>query len=148
MGKKPKKETAPVEEPKPGTKPIVYLYGDPDRRGKLVQKGPEQSVVKWENGNETVVVNTWIRYETTNEAPETAPRSEPTTRRTTTKVTLDPKAKIRVLVDNNPHRTDSKDYRKFATLNKSKLTVAAALKAGVDQGYLNYSVKRKLIAIE
>jgi len=42
------------------TYPRVCWADDPRCLGRLVKEGPEQSVVKWDNGNETVVINKWI----------------------------------------------------------------------------------------
>lgn len=39
---------------------LVTLRYDRDARGRIVRLGPEQSIVRWANGNETTVVNTWV----------------------------------------------------------------------------------------
>lgn len=39
---------------------IVYLAGKRHILGTVAQAGPEQSEVKWSNGNTNVVVNYWI----------------------------------------------------------------------------------------
>lgn len=46
--------------PRSGSKRRVCLGGDPELQGTVVSEGPEQSVVRWDNGNETAVVNSWI----------------------------------------------------------------------------------------
>jgi hypothetical protein len=38
----------------------ICLKGEPDMKGRLITQGDEQSVVRWDNGNENVVVNEWI----------------------------------------------------------------------------------------
>lgn len=61
-------------------KPLVCLIANPELEGFLIQQGPEQSVVRWKNGNETTVVNGWIRrVETAPAAPEqdAAPAPKP-----------------------------------------------------------------------
>lgn len=40
--------------------PWVRLVFNPDSRGRLVSEGPEQSTVRWTNGNENSVLNSWI----------------------------------------------------------------------------------------
>lgn len=40
--------------------PPVRLVKDPDCQGRLVEEGPEQSIVRWANGNENCVLNSWI----------------------------------------------------------------------------------------
>jgi hypothetical protein len=38
----------------------IQLVGHTHCKGKVLRAGPVQSEVKWDNGNEVVVVNTWI----------------------------------------------------------------------------------------
>lgn len=40
--------------------PLIALKSAPEYRGRLLEEGDEQSVVCWNNGNETTVVNDWI----------------------------------------------------------------------------------------
>lgn len=40
----------------------VCLVKSPELQGVLVQAGPEQSIVKWDNGNVDTVVNYWIKF--------------------------------------------------------------------------------------
>ena len=125
----------------------IYLYGHPDKAGYLMAEGPEQSEVKWDNGNEVAVPNTWIRFEPNEETPSeevATPGSKPEAKQ---KTKFEPSAKIKVLIDYNPHRADSKDFNKFKKIT-AKMTVANALEAGIDQGYLNYGVKRKILSIQ
>mgnify|MGYP001570707100 CR=1 FL=1 len=46
--------------PRSDSKRRVCLYADLDKQGTVMSEGPEQSVVKWDNGNESVVVNDWV----------------------------------------------------------------------------------------
>lgn len=39
----------------------VCLVSSPDMQGKVLTAGAEQSVVRWDDGSEFVVVNGWIR---------------------------------------------------------------------------------------
>jgi len=39
----------------------LNLDNDPTSVGWLIEEGPVQSIVRWPNGNETCVVNTWIK---------------------------------------------------------------------------------------
>lgn len=39
---------------------LVTLRYDRAARGRIARLGPEQSIVRWANGNETTVVNTWV----------------------------------------------------------------------------------------
>ncbi len=55
-------------------------------------------------------------------------------------------ARIKILVTENPHRKGTNDAGKWKKVVAAK-TVAGALKAGVDRGYLRYAVGRKLFAI-
>lgn len=58
-------------------------------------------------------------------------------------------AKIRILVEANPHRAGSKDFERFETLKSSQAdTVALAIEAGLTKRYLVYAQTRKLISIE
>lgn len=43
-----------------GGAPEVRLRFDPDAVGVVVERGPDQSIVRWRNGNETCVANGWI----------------------------------------------------------------------------------------
>ena len=52
--------TAKVTAEKNGERTWVHWKCDPEAKGYIVKAGDEQSVVKWRNGNETVVVNSWI----------------------------------------------------------------------------------------
>lgn len=40
--------------------PLVRLIKNPDSKGYLVEEGPEQSIVRWTDGNENCVLNKWI----------------------------------------------------------------------------------------
>ena len=56
--------------------------------------------------------------------------------------------KITLLVAKNPHRKGSVDFKKYtklAELRAETRTVAKAREAGVDSGYLNYMVTRKVV---
>lgn len=37
-----------------------YIFGDPTQQGHIVVKGPEQSEVKFDNGNTACVPNHWL----------------------------------------------------------------------------------------
>ena len=85
-------------------------------------------------------------------APKTAPANlalVPPAKVATAKESAAPDAaeKITLLAKENPHGEKTKDFAKWKLVT-ANLTVDAALKAGVDRGYLNYmATKRKLIAI-
>lgn len=53
MNTKPARQTFEQNAP-------VRLRYDKPTRGKVVRPGPEQSIVRWVNGNENCVSNTWI----------------------------------------------------------------------------------------
>jgi hypothetical protein len=57
------------------------------------------------------------------------------------------KAKIRVLLDKNPHEKGSKRYERFAKF-RNGMTVAQAIEKGVTKAELRWSVVTGLIAIE
>lgn len=38
----------------------VHVQGHPDWRGVVLESGPEQSLIKWSNGNKTFVPNSWL----------------------------------------------------------------------------------------
>ncbi len=43
-----------------GNGPQVRLKYDPTCTGRLLREGPSQSIVRWRNGNEDCVCNSWI----------------------------------------------------------------------------------------
>jgi hypothetical protein len=61
-----KSPTAPTNgivdrHPRTDGKRRVYLIDiGPDAQGTVTEEGPEQSVVRWDNGNEVTVINRWI----------------------------------------------------------------------------------------
>lgn len=38
----------------------IYLFDDTDKQGTLIDQGPQQSVIRWDNGNEQIVANDWF----------------------------------------------------------------------------------------
>lgn len=59
-------------------------------------------------------------------------------------------AKIKLEGSKNPHRPKSKDFKKYVKLSEMRAdarTVAKAVEAGVDRGYLSYGVKREILTI-
>lgn len=60
---------------------------------------------------------------------------------------LPDKAKIRVLLDKNPHEKGSQRYERFAKF-RTGMTVAQAVEKGVTKAELRWSVVAGLIAIE
>lgn len=60
---------------------------------------------------------------------------------------LDPAAKIKVLVTENPYRKDS-DKAKFFSMLKTGMTVEAAKAKGVPSDRINWAVKRELISVK
>jgi hypothetical protein len=58
----------------PGTRPPpknqVYLWGDADKPALLLQAGPDQSEIKFSNGNTRVVSNDWITTQPRKAKPE------------------------------------------------------------------------------
>lgn len=43
-----------------GNRRDVHVQGHPDWRGVILESGPEQSLIKWSNGNKTFVPNSWL----------------------------------------------------------------------------------------
>lgn len=37
-----------------------FIFNDPTMQGVVIQAGPEQSEVKFDNGNERIVPNSWL----------------------------------------------------------------------------------------
>lgn len=75
-------ETGRVHKrPRPGQNPEhrVFAFDDPASGGIILKQGPEQSIVKFDNGNVQVMSNTWIRFVTTE---ETVPVEASTPRKT------------------------------------------------------------------
>jgi hypothetical protein len=38
----------------------VHYIGHPDYLGTIIETGPEQSIVRWDNGNKIVICNHWV----------------------------------------------------------------------------------------
>ncbi len=59
----------------------------------------------------------------------------------------EPGAKIRLLAEDNPHRTGTKDRKKWSKLRRGA-TVRSVVEKGVDFGYLREVERRGLIEIK
>ena len=42
------------------TRRPIFLKGHPDWKGVVVEAGPEQSLVRWANGNQVIACNSWL----------------------------------------------------------------------------------------
>jgi hypothetical protein len=66
---------------RPGPDRVYLTWKDPCHGGTVVKRGPEQSEVKWDNGNVIVVSNDWITPIPTDDQPPVTPKEKPPTRR-------------------------------------------------------------------
>lgn len=60
--KTPEKVIAPANiSYKPATKDQVYMNGMPERKGVILNVGPQQSEVKWDDRSVQIVINGWLQ---------------------------------------------------------------------------------------
>lgn len=60
--KTPEKVMAPANGSyKPAARDRVYMSGMPERKGVIINLGPQQSEVKWDDRSVQILINEWLQ---------------------------------------------------------------------------------------